>query len=133
MLLLTLLVFWVCSVMSNSLRHHRLQPIRLLYKWDFPGKNTGKGCHFVFQGIFPTLGFSLLLCLLHWPVYSLTRVPPAKPSFRSCDKFLKRLNCFPSFFSLIKIWLKNLSLLVTLLSLSCTLQCLPWVLFQAKI
>ena len=22
--------------------------------WDFPGKNTGVGCHFLLQGIFPT-------------------------------------------------------------------------------
>ena len=24
--------------------------------WDFPGKNTGMGCHFLLQGIFPTQG-----------------------------------------------------------------------------
>ena len=24
--------------------------------WDFPGKNTGVGCHFLLQGIFPTQG-----------------------------------------------------------------------------
>ena len=28
------------------------------------GKNTGVGCHFVFQGIFPTQGLNP--CLLHW-------------------------------------------------------------------
>ena len=27
---------------------------RLLCPWDFPGKNTGVGCHFLLQGIFPT-------------------------------------------------------------------------------
>ena len=33
---------------------------------DFPGKNTGVGCHFVLQGIFPNQGSnSHLLCLLH--------------------------------------------------------------------
>ena len=26
---------------------------RLLCPWNFPGKNTGAGCHFLFQGIFP--------------------------------------------------------------------------------
>ena len=26
---------------------HGLQPIRLLCPWDFPGKNTGVGCHFL--------------------------------------------------------------------------------------
>ena len=23
-------------------------------QWNFPGKNTGVGCHFLLQGIFPT-------------------------------------------------------------------------------
>ena len=27
--------------------------------WDFPGKNTGVGCHFLLQGIFPTQGSNL--------------------------------------------------------------------------
>ena len=32
--------------------------------WDFPGKNTGVGCHFLLQGIFPTQGLNprLLHC-----------------------------------------------------------------------
>ena len=29
---------------------------RLLCPWDFPGKDTGVGCHFLLQGIFPTQG-----------------------------------------------------------------------------
>ena len=36
--------------MSNSLRPYGLQPTRLLCPWNFPGKNTGVGCHFLFQG-----------------------------------------------------------------------------------
>ena len=48
---------------------HRLQPTRLLYPWDFPGKNTGVGCHFLLQGIFLTQGMNL--GLLHWQVDSL--------------------------------------------------------------
>ena len=28
---------------------HRQQPTRLLCPWDSPGKNTGVGCHFLFQ------------------------------------------------------------------------------------
>ena len=27
--------------------------------WDFPGKSTGVGCHFLFQGIFPIQGLDL--------------------------------------------------------------------------
>ena len=30
-----------------------IYPARLLCPWDSPGKNTGVGCHFLFQGIFP--------------------------------------------------------------------------------
>ena len=39
---------------------------RLLCPWDFPGKNTGVGCHFLLQGIFPTqrLNPGLLHCRL---------------------------------------------------------------------
>ena len=35
--------------MSNSVRPHRRQPIRLPRPWDSPGKNTGVGCHFLLQ------------------------------------------------------------------------------------
>ena len=37
--------------------------------WNFPVKNTGAGCHFLFQGIFLTQGSNLnLLHLLLWQV-----------------------------------------------------------------
>ena len=32
---------------------------RFLHPWDFPGKNTGVGCHFLLQEIFPTQGLNL--------------------------------------------------------------------------
>ena len=31
------------------MQHHRRQPTRLPRPWDSPGKNTGVGCHFLFQ------------------------------------------------------------------------------------
>ena len=40
---------WSRSVVSNSQRHHGLQPTRLLRPWDFPGKSTGVG----FQCLLP--------------------------------------------------------------------------------
>ena len=46
----------VCSAMSDSLHPHGLQPARFLCPWDFPGKNTGMGCHCLLQGIFPNPG-----------------------------------------------------------------------------
>ena len=40
---------WVTSVVSDSVRPHRRQPIRHPRPWDSPGKNTGVGCHFPLQ------------------------------------------------------------------------------------
>ena len=47
-----------------TLQLHGLQLARLLCPWDFPGKDTGVGCHFLLQGIFLTPGSnpSLLQC-----------------------------------------------------------------------
>ena len=39
----------VISVVSNSVRPHRWQPIRLIHPWDSLGENTGVGCHFLLQ------------------------------------------------------------------------------------
>ena len=46
---------WSCSVMSDSLWPHGLQPTRLLRPWGFPGKSAGVGCH-------------CLLCVPGYPV-----------------------------------------------------------------
>ena len=35
--------------MSDCVRPHRRQATRLSHPWDSPGKNTGVGCHFLFQ------------------------------------------------------------------------------------
>ena len=43
-----------CWVEPNFSTTHGLRPIRLLCPWHFPGGNTGVGCHFLLQGIFPT-------------------------------------------------------------------------------
>ena len=45
---------------------------------DFPGKNTGVGCHFLLQGIFPIQGLNL--GLLHWQVHSLRLSHQGSPS-----------------------------------------------------
>ena len=42
----------------TSLTVARLQYVRLLYLWDFPGKNAGVSCHFLLQGIFLTQGLN---------------------------------------------------------------------------
>jgi len=58
--------------------------VSVLCPWDSPGKNTGVGCHFLLQGIFPTQGSNLgLLCLLHLEAYSLPLAPPGKGYIRN--------------------------------------------------
>jgi len=76
-----------CSVTKSG-----LYPASLLCPWDFPGKNTGMGCHFLLQGIFPTQGLNPhLMCLLHWQVDSLplshpgTSSPLAEEGMRPCS------------------------------------------------
>ena len=62
--------FYVCvlshPVMPNSLWPHGLQPARLLCLWNFPGMNTGLGCHFLFQGI---IAVSCISCFGRWILY----------------------------------------------------------------
>ena len=58
--------------MSDAVQPYGLQPPRLLYPWDSPGKTTGVGYLALFQEIFPTQGLNpCLLCLLHWQAGSL--------------------------------------------------------------
>ena len=62
---------------------HGLWPTRLLCPWNFPGQNTGMGCHFLLQGTFLTQGVSPhLFHLLHWKMDSL----PLSHLLSSCIK-----------------------------------------------
>ena len=50
-------IYQVVELLSRVqlfLRPHGLLPTRPLCPWDFPGRNTGVGCHALLQGIFPT-------------------------------------------------------------------------------
>ena len=63
----------LCDLMDYS-------PPRLLCSWDFPGKNTGMGCHFLLQGIFSIQGLNPHLLMS--PALAggfFTAVPPGKP------------------------------------------------------
>ena len=65
----------VCSVMFNSLLIYGLLFTRICCPWDFPGKNTEVGYHFLLQGIFLTQESSpSVFHLLHWQVGSLPLV-----------------------------------------------------------
>ena len=54
---------------------------RLLRPWNFLGKGTGVGCHFLLQGLFPTQGLNLRL--MHWQADSLPTEPPGKLSMNT--------------------------------------------------
>ena len=51
----SILCLWVVIIVW-SLRHVWFETPWTLYSWDFPGKNTGGGCHFLLQGVFLTQG-----------------------------------------------------------------------------
>ena len=69
-----------------TLCHHMdWSPARLLCPWDFPGKNTGVACHFLFKGIFLTQVSKLrLLSVLHWQADSLPLSHLGSPISRKC-------------------------------------------------
>ena len=71
------LLFLVAKLCLTLLWPHVLQPTCLLCPWDSPGKNTGVGCNFLLQGIFPTQGLDL--CLLHWRADSLPLTHQGSP------------------------------------------------------
>ena len=80
-------VYWVASVVSDSGQPYGLQPTSLVCPQDFPGKNTGVGCHILLQGIFLTQEWNP--CLLRWqadslPLYHLGR-PLLVPKERKRD------------------------------------------------
>ena len=81
-----------CSGVPDSLRPHGLPPTRLLCPWDFPGKDTGVGCHFLLQEIFPTQGSNLGLLHCRQILYWLSYRPQNQqtPNWWRCeDKFWK--------------------------------------------
>ena len=62
--------------MSNSLWFHGLKPTRLLYPWNFPGKNTGMGSHSLLERIFQTQGLNPGLLHCRWILHHLSHMNP---------------------------------------------------------
>ena len=94
-------VMWSRSVMSDSLRTHGLYPTRFLCPWDFPGKNTGVGCHFLLQEIFPTQGLNLGLPHSRQMLYRLSHLAGSILSGNVCSY----CRCFGSYSK--RIWKKT--------------------------
>ena len=61
---------------------------RLLCLWDSPSKNTGVGCHFFLQGIFPMQGSKPhLQCLPHLQADSLPLCHLGSPNVEKVNKY----------------------------------------------
>ena len=69
-------VVWLLSHVQ-LFSYPRLYPARLLYPWDFPGKNTGVDCHFLLQGNLPNPGIEPASLAMAGRFF--TAVPPGKP------------------------------------------------------
>ena len=70
--------------------------------WNFPGKNTGVGCHFLLQGISPAQGLNpFLLHLLHWQADSLSLSHVGSPNS-------VYLPCISKWDSQVAQWIRNL-------------------------
>ena len=53
------------------------KPVRLLFPWDCPGKNTGVGCHFLLQMIFRCRDWTHISCIAGrvFTVWATRKVP----------------------------------------------------------
>ena len=77
----------MCSVVSDYLRPHGLWTVvhQASLSVEFPGQNTGAGCHFLLQGSFLIQGSNLpLMCQLFWQVDS-TSSTTGKPFAGTCQ------------------------------------------------
>ena len=93
---------------------------RFLRPWDFPGKDTGVGCHFLIQEIFPTQGLNLgllhcrptLYCLSHQgsPPYT-QRNHNSKRHLHSnvhCSTIYNSQDIEPTWMPITEEWIKNM-------------------------
>ena len=85
----------ICACMLRqsclTLQPCELKPARLLCPWDFPGKNTGVGCHCLLQRIFPTQGSNLGLLLCRQTL--LPSGPPGKSLVKDSSFIAQILIC----------------------------------------
>ena len=69
----------------------------------FPRQNSGVGCHFLLQGIFPSQGSNP--CALPWQSDSFTTEPPGKPildPFSFCPQSLAGLSLWEASSSMLR-------------------------------
>ena len=71
-----------CSVMSDSLWPHELQPARLPCPWHSPGKNTRVDCHYLLQRIFLIQGLKYIPSFLSLPLLTPSHLSRSSQSTR---------------------------------------------------
>ena len=73
--------------MPGSLQPHGLQLTSLLHPWDFPGKDTGVGCHFLLQLVF--VFYFIFCCFFNKDlfIYWLWWLFVAAQAFASCRRW----------------------------------------------
>ena len=76
-----------------TLQLHGLQPTKLLSPWDFPGKDTGMGHHFLLQGIFPTQGSNVGLLHCRQILYQLSYKGSPANRISQSVQLVQSLNC----------------------------------------
>ena len=115
---------WNRSVMSNSFATPWTIAYRLLRPWNFPGKSTVVGCHFLLQRIFPTQGSNLGLPYCGQALYLLSH-----QGSLCCSPFY----CYSTFIvSHLVWWNRFLTSLLSPVSLSPSLQFTEtWVLIMS--
>ena len=93
--------------MSNSSWPHGLQLTRLLRSWDFPGKNTGVGCHFLLQEIFSTQGLNLGLPHCRQTLYHVSHQGSLICIYDNCN--WSPINFWNKFLKISDLWSPNMN------------------------
>ena len=98
------------SISNHALRTHAHLCPNFVTPWDFPGKSTGVGCHFLLLGIFPTQGSSPHL--LHWQADSLLLSHQGSPSVKGIppQRKLYQESWIEQFPIAMEFWLQTLTL-----------------------
>ena len=95
-------------VVSGSLQPHELWSVGLLFPWNFQGKNTGVGRHFLLQGILLTQGSKPGLLHCRWVLYHLSHQGRQSVEFIKSYKILEGgtlgVACQPSRPGSIPVW-----------------------------
>ena len=88
-------------VMSDSLGSMDCSPPGSSVCGDSPGKNTGVGCHALFQGIFPTQGSNPGLPYFKWILYHLSHQGSLKMAVLGIEP---RVSCMLSMCSTTELY-----------------------------